>query len=153
MKQCFKCGETKPLAAFYTHSRMADGHLNKCKECTKRDVGVHYQATRPEQALYERKRAQTPDRKQQQSKHQRQGRTKHRNRYLARAAVGNAVKDGRIKKQPCETCGTIEGVEAHHDDYSKPLDVRWLCFAHHCQTHGRQAIPGMKVQNGPTQPV
>jgi hypothetical protein len=38
MKTCFKCQEMKPLCEFYPHKRMKDGHLNKCKTCTRRDV-------------------------------------------------------------------------------------------------------------------
>jgi hypothetical protein len=38
MKTCFKCGCTKPLLSFHKHSRMKDGHLNKCAECVVKDV-------------------------------------------------------------------------------------------------------------------
>lgn len=40
---------------------------------------------------------------------------------------------GKITKQPCEVCGAV--AQAHHDDYSKPLEVRWLCPVHHKQEH------------------
>jgi hypothetical protein len=36
---------------------------------------------------------------------------------------------------PCKNCGSVIGVHAHHDDYSKPLDVMWLCPLHHKERH------------------
>lgn len=73
---------------------------------------------------------------------------RHRARYPERAkardAVGNAIKAGKLKRGPCEVCGIepkrVNGrsvVEAHHEDYSKPLAVRWLCHYHHRQVEGR----------------
>jgi hypothetical protein len=52
-------------------------------------------------------------------------------RYFAYKAFHEAVKRGEIEYLPCEICG--EKAQAHHDDYSKPLDVRFLCRTHHAQ--------------------
>lgn len=41
MKKCFKCGIEKELSEFYLHKKMKDGHLNKCKVCTKKDTMEH----------------------------------------------------------------------------------------------------------------
>lgn len=52
----------------------------------------------------------------------------------AHKRVEYALKTGRLIRQPCERCGT-ERAQAHHDDYSRPLEVTWLCQAHHRQRH------------------
>jgi hypothetical protein len=44
------------------------------------------------------------------------------------------IKQGHIIPKPCEVCGDVN-VHAHHDDYSKPLEVRWLCPTHHMRLH------------------
>jgi hypothetical protein len=54
---------------------------------------------------------------------------------LVRNVTFNAICSGLLIKKPCEVCGVNEKVEAHHDDYTKPLEVRWLCKAHHQEHH------------------
>ncbi len=52
----------------------------------------------------------------------------------ARGQVSMAIHRGTIIRQPCEVCGRTPA-EAHHDDYSKPKEVRWLCRPHHRAHH------------------
>ena len=53
----------------------------------------------------------------------------------AHIIVGNAIRDGKLKPEPCTRCGFAIGVQAHHEDYSKPLDVMWLCTKCHGARH------------------
>lgn len=55
---------------------------------------------------------------------------------MARAITASAIARGELVRQPCEVCGA-EKADAHHPDYSKPLDVMWLCRAHHIAEHHR----------------
>lgn len=59
-----------------------------------------------------------------------------REHCVARWQVHRALRTGRLTRQPCEVCGA-EKVHAHHDDYSRPLEVRWLCPAHHREIHAK----------------
>jgi ribosomal protein S27AE len=52
----------------------------------------------------------------------------------AHDAISKAVYLGKLQKQPCELCGDTN-VEAHHDDYTKRMEVRWLCVPHHKALH------------------
>ena len=58
-------------------------------------------------------------------------------RVAARHKAWRAVKQGVIKKLPCETCGDIDS-QSHHEDYTKPLEVTWLCQLHHPQSKGNK---------------
>ncbi len=82
------------------------------------------------------------------------GRYKRQNRLTpiqrwAHDAVGYAIDTGRLSRCPCEVCGSAKA-QAHHDDYRRPLDVRWLCITHHrawhvqhgCAANTNAAIPG-----------
>lgn len=55
-------------------------------------------------------------------------------KYDAHLAVQRAVKTGELERQSCEVCGKAS-VDAHHDHYDKPLQVRWLCRRHHTRLH------------------
>lgn len=134
MKQCFKCKETKPLGEFYKHRGMADGHLNKCKDCTKRDAWLHRQENIDRIREYDRGRNSLPHRVASRTANTSAYRVRYPERYKATTAVNNALKRGAITKTACWVCGEAE-VDAHHADYSRPLDVIWLCVMHHRQIH------------------
>ena len=57
-------------------------------------------------------------------------------KLAARNAVMKAITAGKIKRpETCETCGGNGLIHGHHDDYSKKLEVRWLCAPCHGVTH------------------
>jgi hypothetical protein len=133
MKTCFKCLCAKPLSEFYKHAQMGDGHLNKCKDCTKKDVKESRLAKIDYYRSYDKMRASMPHRRALAKRVQDEWKKTHPIRRAANVALGNAVRSGKVKKQPCWVCG--DKALAHHPDYDRPLDVVWLCQAHHKQTH------------------
>ncbi len=152
MKRCFKCQESKPLEGFYRHKEMADGRLGKCKDCTKADVKRHREENIEKIRAYDRSRSNSDDRRKMNKANYRkrtstpEGRAKewaqkrkwaeaNKEKITAHTLVGNAIRDGKLKAKPCERCGYAVGVQAHHEDYSKPLDVVWLCRSCHGQRH------------------
>lgn len=129
-KKCFKCGKTKNLTEFYKNKGMADGHLNKCKTCAKEDSLRHRSKNLERIREYDRNRGNRQD-----SCYIKSYRTKYPNKYRAHNMVNNSIRDSKLFAEPCEICGSSTEVHAHHNDYAKPLNVRWLCPAHHSQWH------------------
>jgi hypothetical protein len=135
MKNCIKCFALLPLDCFYKHPNMADGRLNKCKQCCCADARNNRREHIEYYREYDKRRFHDPNRQASLSVRQLSYRESHPEKNSARAAVARAIRSGKLIRDVCEVCG-CEKVDAHHDDYSKPLQVRWLCRVHHLMEHG-----------------
>lgn len=114
---CCKCHIRKSLAEF---PRRGDGrylnHHHECKACRN---------------AYKRGRPAEVKRAERQA-----WRKRHPEQRGAHRTVAKAVKAGRlVRPELCEDCGQPGQIQAHHDDYSKRLVVRWLCHACHIEAH------------------
>ena len=107
-KQCSRCMTTKPSSEFHRCMVKKDGLQSRCKMCYKHKT--YTEANR----LYDKQKVTSIETR-------------------ARQTVRNAIRKGELKKQPCIVCGAE--AEAHHPDYTKPLDVDWLCRKHHALWH------------------
>lgn len=58
-------------------------------------------------------------------------------KIYARSVVDNALRRGWIRRKPCEVCGGE--AEAHHEDYTYALELRWFCKDHHEVAHHASA--------------
>ena len=149
MKTCRECQLFKPLSEFYTHKQMSDGHLNKCKDCVKSRVHKHRDENIESIREYDRLRGSRPERVKAHKEYiktdagkaaMRRGQDNYRKKYpmkyAAHVITGNAIRDGvLIPMEVCSVCGSNIKIEGHHDDYTKPLDVRWLCEKCHKEWH------------------
>lgn len=102
-------------------SQIKPGQTKRCKPCASRRA-IEWQKNNVE------KRRATDRR----TKKRMYANPEKYQEFLARQAVYLA----KLPKKPCEVCGQIKA-QAHHDDYNKPLDVRWLCHQHHVEWHGK----------------
>jgi len=128
-KVCICCGIEKELIDFYKHSQMADGHLNKCKACC-----IEYEKARriydPVAVCTIEKRKARPN----ATNRCRSWRANNPEKYRAQNKLNNAIRDHKISRPIiCDICGGGGVIHAHHTDYSRPLDVIWLCARCHAQ--------------------
>lgn len=151
-RACRRCALILPIDAFYNDKRSADGRASICRDCLsakRRRNRVarldHYRAR--ERARLARDRAIRRARRKQRelaTGYNRKGRRPPEDPIKARARrlAWNAIQRGILVRLPCEVCGDLRGIHAHHEDYSRPLDVRWLCQLHHLRHHANTPPDG-----------
>lgn len=126
-KYCFKCKLILPIDQFGKDRQKKDGLYSYCKSCNSKKAS--------EWCRTNRARAGNNSKK-------------YKKRYpIKRAAqnlIKNLIRSGKLLEEPCEICQTKEDLNAHHDDYSLPLVVRWLCRKHHFAWHAKHG----KGKNG-----
>lgn len=131
-KVCFKCNIEKALSEFYKHAQMGDGHLNKCKECTKKDVKDDYDKNIINPAFKE--------------KEQKRGREKYRRLYRFTSKAKPDVNKRWLDKYPekkdaISASGSLKkpfkDAEKHHWSYNNEhfKDVIWLTKQQHKKGH------------------
>lgn len=150
MKKCSKCKKIKPLGDFHKRSNSADGRQGYCRPCRS-----EYERKRYEKCLGDGKnwakdwRRKNKDRDNFLRHKRRQageGRTKHR------AVAYSCVAEKRgiiVRPLLCDGCGLEKKLYRHHEDYSKPLEITWLCKKCHLALHkkNRQMAQSALLQN------
>jgi hypothetical protein len=124
-KKCPRCAAIKPLFEFPKNKGLKDGRSVYCAACMKEAHHAHYLENKAKFLDEQRaRRARCPD------------------ILKARSNVGYALAKGRMNKpDACQKCGARGKVEAHHNDYSMPLQVDWLCRSCHSYLHWDERVP------------
>ena len=137
MKVCFKCNIEKPITDFYKHKKMFDGHLGKCKDCTKIDTKKRTDVLSLDSSWVEKEnrrarekyyRLQYKEKHKQTSEKRKIENKKWEEKYPEKRKAG--IMSSKIKKP-------FEGAEKHHWSYNQDhyKDVIFLTKKHHMKGH------------------
>lgn len=139
MKVCSKCCSEKTTSEFYKNPRYSDGYQGVCRECqNKRMRELETSGARDE--VVKRYR-QSEKGRATKVKNQADYAARHPKKCKVHKIVGRAIKAGKIERGDCMVCGAANA-HAHHDDYDKPFDIKWLCHKHHVEYHQQQKLAG-----------
>jgi len=133
MKKCTRCGEEKDDNEFQKRSASKDGLTASCKKCLAEYDKIRSKSDKRKKAAAVYAKSQSGI--EAGNKAKKKYISKNPIKRKAHIIVGNAIRDKKLFKEPCEICGETKKVNAHHDDYARPLNVRWLCPAHHREWH------------------
>lgn len=106
-----------------------------CPKCRRREYMRDYYRRNPDKvrAIVKNSRGRRVEKSREYDR-ERGYRPPAVEKLVARRAVKYALRSGDLIRLACEMCGA-EPAQAHHDDYAKPLEVRWLCRVHHGEVH------------------
>lgn len=147
MKQCSKCKKTKDLNFFQKRSKSKDGLTAQCKECLreydkKREQTEHRKEwcrNREKKPHIKEKRKiwrKTEKGRAYGLRHLRSMRKRYPEKNLARRKIRDAIRNKTlIRPEKCSICAVVCIPHGHHEDYSKPLDVVWVCRKCHNEIH------------------
>lgn len=137
-KACANCKQLKSQSDFYKDSQQSNGLKSYCKECVKKRGHDYYRRNREKAIKANKLYRQTSNGKKVALKTTLNAYRKYPQKGRARSQIRYALLKGKLKKRSCEIYRCEESkTEAHHSDYSKPLDVIWLCRQHHMIIEGR----------------
>jgi hypothetical protein len=142
IKYCWKCKGRKPLDEFYSNKAAPSGISGICKDCARTMALSRYHAKRAENRArgrnYYRLNKEKVLARQKATSKARAGiwYANNKEKHLARARVRYALQTGKIiKPKECSACHLQLKLQGHHEDYSKPLEIIWLCQQCHDHKH------------------
>jgi len=133
MKVCSSCKVEKSESDFQIRRESKDGLTFACKACLKiRDKNRDNDSRRQKRREYQKTEAGKQAHKRAMDAYHK----RYPMKYASHVITGNAIRDGKlIQASECSVCKSTEKIEGHHDDYTKPLEVRWLCESCHKEWH------------------
>lgn len=136
MKICSLCKLQLDVGAFNKSSSNDDGFQRYCRDCQKIKKRKWYSENIAHSIKYSKVwRKSNPEKFAAQARrHLLSVERRHPEKRSARTWVSNALRDGRLSKQPCWVCGEQKS-EAHHVCYKDPSMISWLCRSHHAEAH------------------
>lgn len=147
MQECKWCGAAKTVDEFYANDK-------SCKVCRRAFVSEHRQRNIEKIRAYDRVRGHDEKRQAANRRQYRERRVtqegrlrenkraqmwvenhRHNGKRAVNIMVSNAIRNGKLTPEKCWWCGSEEHIHAHHEDYTKPLEIMWLCRDCHGRRH------------------
>lgn len=123
----------QPCKHGHVEKRAISGHCFICRRVNSKK-GMAQRRAESNEDIKTYRREWRAGNKEKVKRHNEKYRAAFKNRIIANRIIERAIAKGTLKRMPCEVCGSAK-VHAHHSNYNKPLEVKWLCETHHRQWH------------------